>query len=67
MSVLYMSALVSSYKRLKFGILSFTTVFLCGVYCTYESSKMHVDVMTYPCVFLAAPCPIQSSRLDTRV
>ena len=34
MSVLYVSTLFLSYKALKFEILSNTTVFLCGVYCT---------------------------------
>ena len=33
MSVLYASFLFLSYKPLKFGILSYTAVFLCGVYC----------------------------------
>ena len=35
MTVLYVSALFLSYKLLKFGILFYTTVFLCVVYCIY--------------------------------
>ena len=33
MPVLYVGALFSSYKPLKFGIPSYVAVFLCGVYC----------------------------------
>ena len=33
MSALYVSTLFLSHKPLTFGILSYTTAFLCGVYC----------------------------------
>ena len=36
MSVLYVGALFLNYKPLKFGILSYTAVFLCEVYCAKQ-------------------------------
>ena len=49
MSVLYVCALFSSYKPLKFGNSYYPGVFLCGVYCiSFENKVLNSERKSFP-------------------